>query len=118
MAMIRGLVTIVRAQWEHVLGCLLAVFGLVLMLVGIRQVADAKSLVDQLSFLMSTGVFGLGLVAVGVGVFLSGDLHDEWRRLDRIEAAMGARVVQTPADPLGAQRPLSECHSLTAGEVR
>jgi len=116
--MIRGLVTIVRAQWEHALGCLLAASGLVLMLIGMRQVADAKSLVDQLSFLMSTGVFGLGLVAVGVGVFLSGDLHDEWRRLDRIEAAMGAQAVQTPADPLIAQPPPSECHSLTGGQVR
>lgn len=117
--MIRSFGALARAQWEHTTGVLLAVAGLVLLMVGIRQVAEARSLVDQLSFLMSTGVFGLGLVAVGVGVFISGDLHDEWRRLDRLEAAVRAGQPAATDDlPRGGPAPAAQPQALTGRPAR
>jgi hypothetical protein len=53
-------------------------------------------------------VGGLVLVAVGVGLLVSADLHDEWRKLDRIEAAIrgdalpdARTVVLSAAEPPG-----------------
>jgi hypothetical protein len=58
------------------------------LLLGYRGVSESLSTGRQLSYLISGGVGGLMLVAVGVTLLLSADLHDEWRKLDRIEEAL------------------------------
>ena len=50
----------------------------------------------QLAYIISGGVGGLILVAVGVTLLISADLHDEWRKLDRIEAAMRGEALPDP----------------------
>ena len=40
---------------------------------------------DQLSYLMSGGILGLFLLGTGDTFILLADLHDEWRKLDRVE---------------------------------
>lgn len=77
-----------RAEWDRVLGWS-AVGGAVLaLLLGYRGVSVSLSTGRQLAYLISGGVGGLILVAVGATLLLSADLHDEWRKLDRIEDAL------------------------------
>lgn len=81
-------VIVLRANWERITGWALVAFGLVLLAAGAAQVAGAKFLVDQLSFLASGGIGGLACVALGSALLLSSALHDDWRRLERIEAVL------------------------------
>ena len=77
-----------QANWDRILGWALTGVGVILMLVGAVQVADARYLVDQLSFLMSAGLGGLACLILGASLLLNGSLHDEWRKLDRIESSL------------------------------
>ena len=77
-----------RAHWERAIGWTLLGIGAVALIVGAAQVAQAKYVVDQLSFLMSGGLLGLGCVAFGSALLLADILHDEWRKLDVIEGAL------------------------------
>jgi len=80
--------TWLRAEWDRFLAWGLLVAGAVLLVVGAVQVADHRYLADQLSFIMSAGLGGLGCIGFGAGLILSADLHDEWRKLDRLEAIL------------------------------
>jgi hypothetical protein len=51
-------------------------------------VADAAYVPQALSFIASGGFFGLLLVAVGSTLLITAALHDEWRKLDRIEKSI------------------------------
>ena len=77
--------TWLRAEWDRFLAWGLLVVGAVLLVAGAIQVADHRYLADQLSFIMSAGIGGLGCIGFGAGLILSADLHDEWRKLDRLE---------------------------------
>jgi hypothetical protein len=84
--------TWLRAEWDRFLAWGLLVVGAVLLMVGAVQVADHRYLADQLSLIMSAGIGGLGCIGFGAGLILSADLHDEWRKLDRLEE----RLVEVP----------------------
>jgi hypothetical protein len=62
--------------------------GGLLLLVGYWGVSGSPFVAEQLSYIASGGLAGVSLVAIGVGLLISADLHDEWRKLDRIEAAI------------------------------
>ncbi|MDQ1489697.1 MAG: hypothetical protein QOD57_3107 [Actinomycetota bacterium] len=87
-----GGMTWLRAEWDRFLAWGLLVVGAVLLMVGAVQVADHRYLADQLSLIMSAGIGGLGCIGFGAGLILSADLHDEWRKLDRLEE----RLVEVP----------------------
>jgi hypothetical protein len=80
-----GGVTWLRAEWDRFLAWGLLTVGAALLIIGAVQVADHRYLADQLSFIMSAGIGGLGCIGFGAGLILSADLHDEWRKLDRLE---------------------------------
>ena len=80
-----GGVTWLRAEWDRFLAWALLTAGAALVVIGAVQVADHRYLADQLSFIMSAGIGGLGCIGFGAGLILSADLHDEWRKLDRLE---------------------------------
>ena len=80
----------VRAQWDRVAAwALIALGGLAVVLgwVGVRTEALTQK---QIPYIISGGIGGLALVAVGATLWLSADLRDEWRKLDAIERAAGA----------------------------
>lgn len=77
-----------KANWDRIAGWSLIAVGAVLLLVGAARVADAGYLADQLSFLMSAGLGGLGAVVLGSAFLITAGLHDEWRKLDDLEGAL------------------------------
>jgi hypothetical protein len=85
-------VTWLRSQWDRVVGWTLVGLGIVLLVVGASGVARARFLVDQLSYIISGGLGGLGCVALGAALMVCADHHDEWRMLDRIESLLRERT--------------------------
>jgi hypothetical protein len=80
--------TWLRSQWDRVAGCACIATGAGCMIVGAVQISRSPSILSQLSYIGSAALIGLFLTIVGVGLLVTADLHDEWRKLDRIEAAI------------------------------
>ncbi len=51
---------------------------------------------EQLPYILSGGLFGLSLIMVGTGLWLSADIRDEWRRIDRLEDRLMERRLGEP----------------------
>ena len=87
-----------RAQWDRIAGVALIAAGGLLLVIGYWGVSGSPFVAEQLSYVISGGMAGLALVAIGVGLLVCADLHDEWRKLDRIEAAIRGEPVPTPVN--------------------
>src|SRR5712691_9497918 len=74
-----------RAEWDRVAGYSSIGVGLVVLLAGISGVRHARDVVDQLAYLTSGGIGAMFLLGVGATLLLSADLHDDWRKLHRVE---------------------------------
>ncbi len=86
----------IRAQWDRVAGYGCIAAGAVSMTVAAVQISRSPSILSQLSYIGSAALLGLLLAVVGVGLLVTADLHDEWRKLDRIEAATRAAAPARP----------------------
>jgi hypothetical protein len=93
------LVTLLRAQWDRVLGAGLLVLGAVLLVAGCFGVSGASTTKDQLSYLASGGLGGLFCLGAGVGLLISAGLSDEWRKLDALTRAVRQAAAQDPSVP-------------------
>lgn len=80
--------TLVRAQWDRGLAILFTVAGLVLLLVGWVGVSGAEVVVKQLPYVMSMGITGVVLVAIGAVLWVSADLRDQWRELRMVRMSL------------------------------
>jgi hypothetical protein len=78
----------VRAQWDRIAGTACILVGAVVLVLTFQGVANTRFVVDQIALVTSGGLGALFLVAVGVMLRFQSDFHDEWRKLDRIEAAL------------------------------
>ena len=81
------------------------------MIVAAVQISRSPSILSQLSYIGSAALIGLFLTIVGVGLLVTADLHDEWRKLDRIEAAIRA----TDAAPVAPTASVAERPRLPGG---
>jgi len=79
----------VRAQWDRALGWLLVVAALVWMGAGYRSLADSLYPVEQVAFLISSGLVALLLLFSGAGALLLADWRDGRHKLDRIAVLRG-----------------------------
>lgn len=77
-----------RIQWDRVLAVTLVVAGVVALVVGWVGISGELYTVRQLPYLVSGGLGGLFLLGLGIGLWLSADIRDEWHQLRRIEARM------------------------------
>jgi hypothetical protein len=80
--------TWLRAEWDRVAGYTLIVLGAAALLFGYRGVSNSPYVAEELAFIISGGLGGMFLLGTGATLLISADLHDEWRKLDRIEAAI------------------------------
>jgi len=105
-----------RLRWDRAAeGAFLAAAALVLLLT-YRSVSRTPFVADQLSYLASGGVAGLCLLAIGLRLRITGDLRDEWHKLDRIEAALHqAAGTAGPVLVLSEDGPAAEAPAEAAG---
>lgn len=81
--------SLLKSQWDRAGAVALSVIGLIFLLVGWIGVSGTAYLAEQAPYILSGGVGGVFLLGIGATLWISADLRDEWRKLDRIEAALG-----------------------------
>ena len=108
--------TWLRTNWDRVLGWELVAGGGLLLIVGTVQVSRARLLADSLSYLMSAGLGGLACVALGSALLVTAASHDEWQKLDAIEA--GLRVDSTADESVAPTEPRPLAIDMTPSRPR
>jgi hypothetical protein len=87
--------TFVRNQWDRVVAWVLIALGALLLLIGWLGVSDALLPTEQMPYIVSGGLGGICLIGIGVMLWLSADLRDEWSELHEIARRLGS---ETPAE--------------------
>src|SRR5205823_12703551 len=80
--------TWVRAEWDRVAGVALLAVGVVVLIFGYIGVSNSTDTPEALCYVVSGGIGSILLFGAGAVLLISADLHDEWRKLNRIEAAL------------------------------
>jgi hypothetical protein len=91
--------TWLRAEWDRVAGFSLIGVGALLLVVGYHGVSRSPYVAEQLSYIASGGLGGLFCLGFGATLLISADLHDEWRKLDRLEAAVRGEPATSEPPP-------------------
>ncbi len=110
-----------RLQWDRAgaWGCVLA--GALTLFIGWLGVSETAYTAKQLPYIAGCGLGGMALIGVGAMLWLSADLRDEWRKLDRIEQAIresGAGVLPLTAENGAAATEPSNGHTSHRGAAR
>lgn len=85
-----------RSQWDRSLAIVLVVGGFVALLAGWLSVRDSIFAFRQMPYVISGGLVGVSLIGLGCALWVSADLRDEWRKLDRLEAKLDVLVGSVP----------------------
>lgn len=104
-----------RLQWDRALAVATILAGVVLVILGWAGVSDTAYIAKQVPYVVSYGIGGLVLVIIGATLWLSADMNDEWRTLDRLEAAGRDAAVDRAEITALAQR-LRELESRTESD--
>jgi hypothetical protein len=83
-----NLLRLIRSQWDRATAVVFVIGGLVALLVGWLAVSGTILTFEQMPYVLSGGILGLCLVALGATLWLSADIRDEWGKLDRLEEAL------------------------------
>jgi hypothetical protein len=86
-----------KAEWDRISGFGCIGLGGLLVLFGYLGASNSTHTPEVLSYLISGGIGGLFLLGVGATLLVSADLHDEWRKLDRLEDAFRSGVLGSPS---------------------
>ena len=107
-----------RAQWDRVGAGAAVSVGLLAVLLGWLGARDTAYPAEQIPYVISGAVLGVILVGIGATVWLSADLRDEWRKLDRIERIIAAAATGDEAyDAPGAAAATSAAVRPDGGRV-
>jgi hypothetical protein len=85
---------LVRKQWDRSAGIVLSVIGVLALIKGWMGVRGTPVLAEQTRYIVSGGIGAIVLLGLGATLWISADLRDEWRKLDRIEESLGDGVLK------------------------
>lgn len=100
-----------RLQWDRALGVAAMVVGIGLVIIGWIQVSSTEFVAEQIPYVVSAGLGGLVALLLGGTLWLSADLRDEWRALNRIDEHLTGddeRVAELEARLLDLEARLGE----------
>lgn len=83
-----------KSQWDRVLAIVLTIAGAIALIAGVLGVNDSVLLAEQTRYITAGGIGGIFLLGLGATLWISADLRDEWRKLDRIERALAEGVLR------------------------
>jgi len=81
-------------QWDRVAALIFTIVGAVMLISGWVGVSGTAVLAEQAPYVVSGGLGGIFLLGVGATLWISADLRDEWRKLDRIEQSLASGVLR------------------------
>jgi hypothetical protein len=84
-----------RLQWDRVAALVFGALGAIMLVAGWFGVSRYPYPADQIPYVVSGAIGGLFLVGIGATLWLSADVRDEWRKLDRIDEAL-RQLIDTP----------------------
>jgi hypothetical protein len=100
------LIKVLFKQWDRAAASVLTAVGAFFLISGWVGVSGTLNLAEQAPYIVSGGLGGLFLLGLGAVLWISADLQDEWRKLDRIEKALADGVLRwDPADGEAAVAP-------------
>jgi hypothetical protein len=79
-----------RAEWDRLAGYGFLVAGAVALVFGFVGVRTSADVIDEISYLVTGGIGAVFLLGVGATLLLSADLHDDFRKLHRVEEKLDA----------------------------
>jgi hypothetical protein len=74
-----------RVEWDRAAAVGCVVVAALMLLIGWFRMSGTPYPAEQLPFILSGGIGGVFLIGIGATLWLSADLRDEWRKLDRLE---------------------------------
>jgi hypothetical protein len=80
-----------RSQWDRSAAVLAAAGGVIALVLGWLGASDNTNPAGQIPYVISGGLVGVFLVALASTLWLSADMRDEWRKLDRLDQRMSAQ---------------------------
>ncbi len=89
-----NLMNLARKQWDRTAAIVLTASGAVALIGGWIGVSRSAVLAEQTRYIVSGGIVAVFLLGLGAALWISADLRDEWRKLDRIEQALGDGVLR------------------------
>ena len=92
-----------RLQWDRAGAWVCAIAGAVALVIGWIGVSGSGYPAEQNAYIISGGIGGMFLLGLGGSMWISADLRDEWRKLDRLEAALrdlGIKNMTISAEPI------------------
>lgn len=110
--------TWLRTEWDRVAAVVAVVLGAIALFLGYQGISDSPYVAEQLSYLISGGLGGLFLLGIGATLLLSADLHDEWRKLDQLEAALRNREEAGPLEAPAGATDVDERTTVAAANAR
>ena len=107
----------VRKQWDRVGAVAAAAGGLLAAIIGWYGASDETNPAGQIPYVISGGIMGVLLLGIAATLWLSADLRDEWRKLDRLEHQLAARDGAAPATSSAPVAPPAEARVQTTGRA-
>ena len=92
------LMKLAKKQWDRSAGIVFSVIGVIALIKGWMGVRGTPVLAEQTRYIVSGGIGAIVLLGIGATLWISADLRDEWRKLDRIEQSLGDGVLRWAGD--------------------
>jgi hypothetical protein len=87
-----------KVERERVAAWTSIAIGGVCLIAGWIGVSGTKETYQQITYIVSGGISSLFFLGLGVGLLVSADLHDEWRKMDRLERVLAGRPLAQGPD--------------------
>jgi hypothetical protein len=95
------LINLAKKQWDRSAAIVFTVIGVIALIKGWLGVRGTPVLAEQTRYIVSGGIGAIIFLGLGATLWLSADLRDEWRKLDRIEQSLGDGVLRWAGDGSG-----------------
>jgi hypothetical protein len=92
------LINLAKKQWDRSAAIVFTGIGAIALVGGWLGVRGTPVLAEQTRYIVSGGVGAIFLLGLGATLWISADLRDEWRKLDRIEQSLGDGVLRWVGD--------------------
>jgi hypothetical protein len=89
-----NLINLAKKQWDRSAAIAFTVIGVIALIGGWIGVRGTPVLPEQTRYIVSGGIGAIFFLGLGATLWLSADLRDEWRKLDRIEQSLGDGVLR------------------------